>query len=85
MRHQEESASLYYIRYPLEDGSGAVTVATTRPETLLGDTAVAVNPDDERYAHLAGKNVVLPGTQTGNPHYRRPGPSTLSSGPAPSR
>ena len=60
VRHQEESASLYYIRYPLEDGSGAVTVATTRPETLLGDTAVAVNPDDERYAHLAGKNVVLP-------------------------
>ena len=60
VKHQEESASLYYIRYPLEDGSGAVTVATTRPETLLGDTAVAVNPEDERYAGLVGKRAVLP-------------------------
>ena len=60
VRHQEESSSLYYLRYPVEDGDGAVTVATTRPETLLGDTAVAVNPDDARHAHLAGKNVVLP-------------------------
>ena len=60
VKHQEESASLYHIRYPLEDGSGSITVATTRPETMLGDTAVAVNPEDERYAGLVGKNVVLP-------------------------
>ena len=60
VKHQEESASLYHIRYVLEDGGGAITVATTRPETLLGDTAVAVNPDDERYKHLVGKNVILP-------------------------
>ena len=60
VKHQEESTGLYSIRYPLEDGSGSITVATTRPETLLGDTAVAVNPQDERYAGLVGKNVVLP-------------------------
>ena len=60
VKHQEENASLYHIRYDLEDGSGSVTVATTRPETLLGDTAVAVNPDDERYGGLVGKSVILP-------------------------
>ena len=60
VKHQDESAALYYVRYPLADGGGSVTVATTRPETLLGDTAVAVNPDDERYAHLIGKRVILP-------------------------
>ena len=60
VKHQDEDAALYYIRYPLADGHGAVTVATSRPETLLGDTAVAVNPDDERYASLIGKKVVLP-------------------------
>ena len=60
VKHQEESASLYHIRYPLEDGSGDITIATTRPETLLGDTAVAVNPGDERYAHLVGNSAVLP-------------------------
>ena len=60
VKHQEESASLYHIRYPLQDGSGAITVATTRPETMLGDTAVAVNPEDERYEHLVGKKAVLP-------------------------
>ena len=60
VKHQEEAASLYYIRYLLEDGGGDITVATTRPETLLGDTAVAVNPEDERYARLVGKSVILP-------------------------
>ena len=60
VKHQDESANLYYIRYSREDGGGAVTIATTRPETLLGDTAVAINPDDERYADLVGKSVVLP-------------------------
>ena len=60
VKHEEEDASLYYIRYRLEDGEGWITIATTRPETLLGDTAVAVNPSDERYARLIGKNAVLP-------------------------
>jgi valyl-tRNA synthetase len=57
---QEEDGFIWEIRYPLEDGSGHLTVATTRPETLLGDAAVAVHPADERYAHLVGKTVRLP-------------------------
>ena len=57
---EEEDGFIWEINYPLEDGSGVLTVATTRPETLLGDTAVAVNPADERYAHLVGKSVRLP-------------------------
>jgi len=57
---QEEDGNLWHIRYPLKDGSGHVTVATTRPETMLGDVAVAVNPSDERYRELIGKMVVLP-------------------------
>jgi valyl-tRNA synthetase len=57
---EEEEGSLWHLRYPLEDGSGHVIVATTRPETMLGDTAVAVNPDDERYNHLVGKRLRLP-------------------------
>ena len=58
--HREENGFLYHIEYPLEDGSGAVTISTTRPETLLGDTAVAVHPDDERYSALVGKTLILP-------------------------
>ncbi|MCK9563096.1 MAG: valine--tRNA ligase, partial [Bacteroidales bacterium] len=58
--NEEEQGSLWHFRYPLEDGSGHLVVATTRPETMLGDTAVAVNPDDERYRHLVGKQVRLP-------------------------
>ena len=57
---EEEDGSLWLIRYPLEDGSGSVVVATTRPETMLGDTAVMVHPEDERYAALVGRRVVLP-------------------------
>jgi valyl-tRNA synthetase len=57
---EEEDGKIWEIRYPLEDGSGSVVVATTRPETLLGDVAVAVNPKDERYAKLVGKRVQLP-------------------------
>ncbi len=57
---EEVQGHMWYLRYPLEDGSGHVTVATTRPETMLGDTAVAINPNDPRAADLAGKNVVLP-------------------------
>ncbi len=59
----DEQGSLWYIRYPLCEGQGHVTVATTRPETMLGDTAVAVHPDDERYKHLVGKLVHLPCTE----------------------
>ncbi len=60
VEHEETKGHLYYIRYPLADGEGFVTVATTRPETMLGDTAVAVNPDDERYHRYIGKDVILP-------------------------
>ncbi|HXE84369.1 MAG TPA: valine--tRNA ligase, partial [Gemmatimonadales bacterium] len=58
--HHETNGNLYHIRYPLADGSGAITVATTRPETLLGDTAVAVNPEDPRGRAFIGKKVRLP-------------------------
>jgi len=57
---QEEDGSMWYIRYPLADGSGHLTVATTRPETMLGDVAVAVDPTDERYTALVGKMIKLP-------------------------
>ena len=57
---EEEDGSMWHIRYPLADGSGQLIVATTRPETLLGDVAVMVNPNDERYQHLIGQSVVLP-------------------------
>ncbi|MFZ3003610.1 MAG: valine--tRNA ligase [Undibacterium umbellatum] len=57
---EEEDGSMWHIRYPFADGSGHLTVATTRPETLLGDVAVAVDPTDERYVHLVGKMLKLP-------------------------
>ncbi len=57
---EEESGSLWHLRYPLADGTGCLVVATTRPETMLGDAAVAVHPDDERYRHLIGRRVRLP-------------------------
>ena len=57
---EEEDGSMWHIRYPFADGSGFLTVATTRPETLLGDVAVAVDPSDERYTHLVGKLLNLP-------------------------
>jgi valyl-tRNA synthetase len=60
VEHEEEKGKLYHLRYPMADGSGAISVATTRPETLLGDVAVAVHPDDERYAGFIGKQVILP-------------------------
>ncbi|MDZ4386083.1 MAG: valine--tRNA ligase [Moraxellaceae bacterium] len=59
---EEKTGSLWHFRYPLADGSGHLVVATTRPETMLGDTAVAVHPDDERYQHLVGQQVRLPVT-----------------------
>ncbi|GHT52227.1 valine--tRNA ligase [Endomicrobiia bacterium] len=60
VEYEDEKSNLWYIKYPLKDSDGHVIVATTRPETMLGDTAVAVNPDDERYAHLTGQILKLP-------------------------
>jgi valyl-tRNA synthetase len=60
VEYQELSGFLYDVRYPYSDGSGYITVATTRPETMFGDVAVAVHPDDERYTHLVGKLLDLP-------------------------
>ncbi|WP_395620002.1 valine--tRNA ligase [Sphingorhabdus sp.] len=57
---REINGKFWHFKYPLEDGGGYISVATTRPETMLADMAVAVNPSDERYAHLVGKNVLLP-------------------------
>src|SRR6056297_3113623 len=57
---EEESGKLWHLSYPLADGDGALVVATTRPETMLGDTAVAVHPDDPRYASLVGREILLP-------------------------
>ncbi|MCU9600922.1 valine--tRNA ligase [Pallidibacillus thermolactis] len=58
--YKEIPGAFYHMRYPLKDGSGYIQIATTRPETMLGDTAVAVHPKDERYQHLIGKTVILP-------------------------
>ncbi|MDA1029502.1 MAG: valine--tRNA ligase [Bacteroidetes bacterium] len=56
----ERKGSLWYIKYPMADGSGFIEIATTRPETMLGDSAIAVHPEDERYSHLIGKKVIVP-------------------------
>ncbi|MBU6080618.1 valine--tRNA ligase [Allobacillus halotolerans] len=58
--HQEVKGAFYHMRYPLKDEDGFIEIATTRPETMLGDTAVAVHPEDDRYNHLIGKKVILP-------------------------
>jgi len=63
VEHEERDGNLWHLRYPLQDGAGEVVVATTRPETMLGDTAVAVHPEDPRYRGLVGKNVVLPAVE----------------------
>ena len=60
VEYEEKPGAFWHIRYPLADGSGSVEVATTRPETMLGDSGVAVNPNDDRYRHLVGKKVILP-------------------------
>ncbi len=60
VEYEDRAGHMWHLRYPLEDGSGHISVATTRPETMLGDTAVAVHPDDERYKELVGKHLVLP-------------------------
>ena len=58
--HKEEQSKLYYVAYKIKDSDDTVTIATTRPETILGDTAVCVHPDDERFRHLHGKTVIVP-------------------------
>jgi len=58
--HKDVQGAFYHMRYPLTDGTGSIEIATTRPETMLGDTAVAVHPEDDRYQHLIGKTVTLP-------------------------
>lgn len=63
VEYKDEQSHLWYIKYPLTDGSGNITVATTRPETMFGDTAVAVHPDDKRYQQFVGKTVKLPLTE----------------------
>ena len=60
VEYEEQAGHFWHLRYPLKDGSGYLELATTRPETMLGDTAVAVHPDDERYKHLVGKTLILP-------------------------
>lgn len=60
VEYEEQAGHFWHLRYPLSDGSGFIEMATTRPETMLGDTAVAVNPDDERYKSYVGKTVILP-------------------------
>ncbi|KPK88520.1 valine--tRNA ligase, partial [bacterium SM23_31] len=60
VKHAEKQGNFWYIYYPMTEGDGSITVATTRPETMLGDTAIAVSPQDERYKHLVGKTVQLP-------------------------
>ncbi len=90
VEHEERVGKLYHIRYPLADGTGSIVIATTRPETMLGDVAVAVNPTDERYLALQGKLVRLPLSEINGAPAREipiladdwPSPS---SAPAPSR
>lgn len=67
VEHEDHKGHLYHIKYPFKDGSGELIVATTRPETMLGDTAVAVNPEDERFKDIIGKEVLLPLTDRSIP------------------
>ena len=68
---EEQAGHFWHIKYPLTDGSGYLEVATTRPETMLGDTGVAVNPNDERYKHLIGKTCHPAAGRPGAAHRRR--------------
>lgn len=67
VEYEDKASYLWYVCYPLEDGSGTITIATTRPETMFGDTAVAVSPDDPRYQKLVGKTILLPITNRSIP------------------
>lgn len=78
---EEEDGSMWHIKYPLADGSGHIVVATTRPETMLGDVAVAVDPTDERYAALVGKMISCRWWAARSPSSRM-NTSTRNSAPA---
>ena len=74
MKHEDVAGKLYEIRYPVIGTNEFITVATTRPETMLGDTAIAVNAKDERYTHLHGKNVLAAAHEArDSDHHRRTG------------
>jgi len=60
VNYEEKQGILYYLSYPIEDSDEKITIATTRPETILGDTAICINPEDERYHHLKGKKAIVP-------------------------
>ncbi len=60
VNHEEQNTKLYYVKYRIQDSNETIEIATTRPETIMGDTAVCVNPSDERYKHLVGKNCIVP-------------------------
>ncbi len=71
VKHEEVQGKLFEIRYPVVGTKEFITVATTRPETMLGDTAIAVNEKDDRYKHLHGKNVLASADESGDPHHHR--------------
>ena len=71
VENEERAGHLYHVRYDLADGTGSITIATTRPETMLGDTAVAVNPNDERYAAFVGKSLTAAARRQRNSRHRR--------------
>ena len=60
VNHKEVNSKLYYVKYAIEDSDEHIVIATTRPETILGDTAICVHPEDERYQHLKGKKIKIP-------------------------
>src|SRR5690606_31504424 len=60
VEHEDSKGYIWHIKYPIKDSEESITIATTRPETMLGDLAIAVNPKDERYSHLVGKMAILP-------------------------
>ena len=71
VEHAEQQGNFWHIKYPIKDSDGYVIIATTRPETLLGDTAVAVNPEDDRYKDLVGKMLVLPLVATSSTYFQK--------------
>ena len=85
VEEREVTDTLYYIDYPLASGSGAITVATVRPETMLADVAIAVNPDDERYQRLIGETAILPIVGPQAEDHRRRLREDRTSAPARSR
>ncbi len=85
VEYVDKPGHLWHVRYPLADGCGEVVVATTRPETMLGDSGVCVNPNDERYKDIVGKTVILPLVGNGDPHRGATTMPRWTSAPAASR